>query len=83
MIDYKHEYVKKFLEAKNILVSDIVNATHAKQSTIYYLKHNINKVDSANNKLIDDLYLYFKSLNLDENKLDKVTRVTTVTYKQP
>lgn len=80
MKDYKAEYVEKFLNCKVFKAKDILNNTELSQSLVYYLLSNPKKIYKTKAKNVNDLYLYFKSFNLDENKLNNVKRVTRVTY---
>lgn len=80
--NYRTEYVRKFLICEAIKPIDIANNTKVKQSTCYYLKEVPNRIYKASTLIVDELYLYFRSLNLDENNLSKVKRVTKVTFVQ-
>lgn len=80
--DYKYEYCIKFLKAKAIQAKDICNETNIPLSTVYYLQRNPQKVYKSSKLIVDNLYLFFKSLSLDENKLDSLKRVEHVTYEQ-
>ena len=82
MKNYRAEYDYKFLNCRSILATDISNNTSIPQSTVYYFKVKPERILKARSGYIDEMFLYFKSLGLDENRLDHVTRETCVVFLQ-
>lgn len=82
MKNYRAGYDYKFLACKSILATDISNNTSIPQSTAYYFKVKPKRILKARIEYIDEMFQYFKSLGLDENKLDYVTRETRVVFLQ-
>lgn len=82
MKNYRAEYDYKFLTCGPILATDISNNTSIPQSTAYYFKVKPKRILRARSAYIDEMFQYFKSLGLDENKLDCVTRETRVVFLQ-
>lgn len=80
--NYRAEYDYKFLNCSSILATDVSNNTSIPQSTAYYFKVKPERILKARSGYIDDMFQYFKSLGLDENKLDRVTRETQVVFLQ-
>lgn len=80
--NYRAEYDYKFLGCRSILATDISNNTNIPQSTVYYFKVKPKRILKARSGYIDEMFQYFKSLGLDENKLDCVTRETRVVFLQ-
>lgn len=50
-------------------------------NTIRYYFKDPNKIRRARESYINEFYNYFKSLNLDETKLDKYEKINTIQYK--
>ena len=82
MKNYRAEYDYKFLACRSILATDISNNTSVPQSTAYYFKVKPKRILKARTGYIDEMFQYFKSLGLDENKLEHVTRETRVVFLQ-
>lgn len=80
--NYRAEYDYKFLACRSILATDVSNNTDIPQSTVYYFKVKPERILKARSGYIDEMFQYFKSLGLDENKLDHVTRETHVVFLQ-
>nr|DAK30867.1 MAG TPA: hypothetical protein [Caudoviricetes sp.] len=80
--NYRAEYDYKFLACGSILATDVSNNTSIPQSTAYYFKVKPERILKARSGYIDEMFQYFKSLGLDENKLDRVTRETRVVFLQ-
>lgn len=80
--NYRAEYDYKFLVCESILAIDISNNTSIPQSTAYYFKVKPERIFKARSGYVDEMFQYFKSLGLDENKLDRVTRETRVVFLQ-
>lgn len=80
--NYRAEYDYKFLSCGSILATDVSNNTSIPQSTAYYFKVKPERILKARSGYIDEMFQYFKSLGLDENKLDCVTRETRVVFLQ-
>lgn len=82
MKNYRAEYDYKFLTCESILATDVSNNTSIPQSTAYYFKVKPERILKARSSYIDEMFQYFKSLGLDENRLDYVTRETRVVFLQ-
>lgn len=72
--------VIKYLESKLFTVRVITDNTSIPKSTVNYYLKNPDRVRKANEYNINQLYNYFKSLNLDDNNLNNYKRVTTVKF---
>lgn len=82
IVDYKVDYVIKFLKCKTIRNKDIAQGSGIALQTIYYLKYDLSRVKRLSAINLNNLFMYFKSLNLDENNLTKVKRTINVVYTQ-
>lgn len=50
-------------------------------NTIRYYFKDPNKIRRARESYINEFYNYFKSLNLDETKLDKYEKINIIEYR--
>ncbi len=80
--DYRREYCFKFLCCKAIKPIDISNNTDVAQSSAYFYKQVPKRILKAKREVVDDMFIYFKSLGLDEDNLKNVTRETVVEFIQ-
>lgn len=81
MKDYRRDYCLKFLICQAIKASDISNNTSIAQSSAYFYKQVPKRILKAKPEVVDEMYLYFKSLGVDPEDLPRVTRETKVIFK--
>lgn len=76
-ISYDYKYINSGL-FKPIEIYKYINIP---LNTIRYYFKDPNKIRRARENYINEFYNYFKSLNLDENKLDKYEKIYIIEYK--
>lgn len=77
----KITFVYKFINSGLFKPIDIYDNLNIPLNTIRYYFKDPDKIRRARESYINQFYDYFKSLNLDESKLDKYEKINIIAYK--
>lgn len=80
-LNEKISYDYNFINSGLFKPIDIYKYINIPLNTIRYYFKDPNKIRRARESYINEFYKYFKSLNLDETKLDKYEKINVIEYK--
>ena len=80
-LNEKISYDYNFINSKLFHHIHIYEYLNIPLNTIRYYFKDPNKIRRARESYINEFYDYFKSLNLDETKLDKYEKINIIEYR--